>query len=388
MTVLPTIDINSVPNIFNAEKTLRILSESGFIFYGAGETGKYLYEELSKLNLQPVAFADDTLIKHGNVIGTKIIYSLKDIISIFGLNNLIVVTIFHPNANYLDIKKKLNSYGFKNVISFLDIFYSYPDLFLPYYQFSKPDELLRQNENCKIAFELFDENLSKDIFLSIYNFRLTLDHEILYKADYGHYFPEDLFPKLSFNNCTYFDCGAYDGDSVKKFISRSPDFKQIFAFEPDEQNFEKLVNYIASLPGEESEKVMAINAGVSDKEGNFSFSASSNMGSSLSVDGNTTIATKVLDDFISKHVPSYPIFMKMDIEGEELKALQGTKKIISKFAPNLAISIYHRPEDIWSIPLFLNNINKDYSFFLRQHGEDGMDLVLYAILQKDLFYDT
>jgi len=37
----------------------------------------------------------------------------------------------------------------------------------------------------------------------------------------------------------------------------------------------------------------------------------------------------------------------MDIEGAEIDALQGAKKIIQKSNPMLAICVYHKPNHLW-----------------------------------------
>ena len=68
-------------------------------------------------------------------------------------------------------------------------------------------------------------------------------------------------------------------------------------------------------------------------------------------------------------------FVKMDIEGSELATLAGAKELIRKHAPILAISAYHQQGDLSNIPLFIEEINADYSFYLRPHVLEGWDLI-------------
>lgn len=96
----------------------------------------------------------------------------------------------------------------------------------------------------------------------------------------------------------------------------------------------------------------------------------------------------------------------MDIEGAEYEALLGARDIIFKYRPGLAISLYHRPADLWRIPLLINEIiggrgdikaisecthstdlkrsckefqnNGSYKYFLRSHGFNDFDLIVYA----------
>lgn len=69
----------------------------------------------------------------------------------------------------------------------------------------------------------------------------------------------------------------------------------------------------------------------------------------------------------------------MDIEGAEIKALQGAKERISKCKPQLAISAYHAIEHLWEIPLLIKEINSDYHIFFRHHRWNMHDTVCYAI---------
>jgi hypothetical protein len=68
----------------------------------------------------------------------------------------------------------------------------------------------------------------------------------------------------------------------------------------------------------------------------------------------------------------------MDIEGAELEALKGARETIEKYHPGLAISVYHKPEDIWVIPQWINEIG-GYDFYLRPHAHSTFDTVCYAI---------
>ena len=74
-----------------------------------------------------------------------------------------------------------------------------------------------------------------------------------------------------------------------------------------------------------------------------------------------------------------PTFIKMDIEGSELRALKGAEQSIHKYRPKLAISIYHRPEDIFTLPDLLLSYHPDYKFYLRHYSLGYFDTVLYAI---------
>ena len=83
-----------------------------------------------------------------------------------------------------------------------------------------------------------------------------------------------------------------------------------------------------------------------------------------------------LDEALSGAEPTY---LKMDIEGAELDALNGCHGIIQRVAPVLAISAYHLQDHLWKIPWLIQSFRSDYNFFLRPHCLDGWDLVLYAI---------
>ena len=73
-------------------------------------------------------------------------------------------------------------------------------------------------------------------------------------------------------------------------------------------------------------------------------------------------------------------YVKMDIEGAELDALHGMEKMIKSDKPKLAISIYHKPEDLWEIPLYIYKLVPEYKFILRHHHHRIHETILYAYL--------
>lgn len=73
----------------------------------------------------------------------------------------------------------------------------------------------------------------------------------------------------------------------------------------------------------------------------------------------------------------------MDIEGAEHKALLGSRQIIQRDKPVLAICIYHKPEDFFDIPLLIEEIlPKTYEYYIRQYRYGQSETVLYAVHRK------
>ena len=60
-------------------------------------------------------------------------------------------------------------------------------------------------------------------------------------------------------------------------------------------------------------------------------------------------------------------FIKMDIEGSELRALKGARKLITKNHPKLAICVYHKNEDFIQIPQYLHKLVPEYKFYMKHH---------------------
>ena len=67
------------------------------------------------------------------------------------------------------------------------------------------------------------------------------------------------------------------------------------------------------------------------------------------------------------------------MEGSELQTLMGAKEIIKKDKPRLAVCVYHKPEDLWTLAEYILSLRPDYQLYLRHYTTCSYETVLYAI---------
>lgn len=94
----------------------------------------------------------------------------------------------------------------------------------------------------------------------------------------------------------------------------------------------------------------------------------------LREEGSKSVLTRAIDDLGVDRVD----FIKLDIEGAELAALQGAEDTIRRHRPRLAVSLYHKPEDWIEIPRFLRGLDPAYKFSLGHFTLNYWETVLFA----------
>jgi len=73
-------------------------------------------------------------------------------------------------------------------------------------------------------------------------------------------------------------------------------------------------------------------------------------------------------------------YIKMDVEGAELAAIESARNTIMSYKPKLAICVYHKKEDLITIPKKILSLVPEYKLTLRAHAPMSISLVLYATL--------
>ncbi len=95
--------------------------------------------------------------------------------------------------------------------------------------------------------------------------------------------------------------------------------------------------------------------------------------------GAEKLKTVTIDDFVREKRIEKLDFIKLDVEGSEMDVLKGGLVVIRTHRPSLAVSIYHRKQDMFAIPLFLSKMLKGYTYHLAHYSKTFWDTVWYAI---------
>ncbi len=295
----------------------------------------------------------------------------------FGKQTVFIVTILNPALSFLEALRRLKALTDARVASFLEIAWQYPDAFLPYYQFELPQNVLAKAANIRRAFYLWEDDESRRQFLGHLRFRLFLDYRALPENSKDNYFPPELVARLS-DATTFVDCGAYDGDTIRHFLEHQQNsFREIFAFEPDEINCQKLRAYVSTLAVDLVNRIHIYNAGVGSRRQKMRFNPTGNTSAALDELGSAQVSVLPIQEIVKGNREA--TYVKFDVEGAEWEALEGMRNLIELKDPLLAVSVYHRPDDLWQLPLYLKSLNPAYRLFLRTQGEDGMDVICYAL---------
>jgi len=173
-----------------------------------------------------------------------------------------------------------------------------------------------------------------------------------------------------------FDIGACVGDTALWFSKAVGPQGKVYAFEPEPSNFEKLK---ANLERNNVTNVIPLQLALSENEGEMQIASGGGISVITETAGDTSVKVTTVDKFVEANKLPRVDFIKMDAEGHELKVLAGARETIKTFKPSLALSTYHRGDDLIKLPKFLLELNPDYKFYLRHCTPRWGETVLYVV---------
>jgi FkbM family methyltransferase len=354
------------------------------ILFGAGIVGFYTNKIFQNNGIPITCFCDDSIDKQRNGYLGHACLSLKDVAEKYP-DACIIPTL--ANSENIIAKMKLLSEHFEIIyLGTVDICDEIPTDIA--FVKSHIDEI-------ESVYNLLEDDLSKQVLVNIVNYKLSRDTTLTRAIKSKRmYFEPDIISLT--NDEIFVDTGAFVGDTIQQFITfltesiSTPQYKKIIALEPDSENFTKLENRIKE---NNWKNIFCYKKGAWNEQKNLTFSEGLDCGSTVCTEStththththtHTQVTTKTtiidadtLDNIIGEDKAT---FIKMDIEGAELNAILGCVSVIKKHKPKLAISVYHKKEDIYSIPLLLKQLVPSYRLYLRHYTDTAADTVLYAV---------
>jgi len=334
------------------------------IIYGTGEYAKLLAEFLHGNNIQVNAACvdNDSSDNHNTFSDGIYVYPLEEIPFKFDYFNVLIGI-----ADFKLAEKKLgNLTGCQNIF-FLDSPLNFDSFDYNY---------IKNNIDAFLSvYNLLEDSISGDTMTAFLNAKISGRPDDLYNlVQSDRYFPSDII-KLSSEE-VFIDAGANDGDTIIKLLDKTNGrYKTIYAFEPYKFSFNKLKEIIHKRG---LQNIILYNKGVWDKKDKLKFNINSNARtmSAISQNGKNYIEVDTIDNLVDNFKATY---IKMEVQGSAIKALNGAENTIKNSKPKIAVSVDYNPDDLITIPAFINRTAPGYKFYLRHYLYITHMLVLYAV---------
>ena len=350
-------------------------TEKTIVMYGMGNGADKILQacEQKKISVSEF-FASDGFVR-GHSFHGKTVRSWGEIKEMYGAENVIVLLSFGTSRP--EVLENIHRIAAETELYAPDV---------PAFGDGLFDRAFFETHRGEIdaAYDLLSDDLSKSIFENVLRFKLTGDIRCLKKAESDRV--ETLLTFVQpeqIKNAV--DLGAYNGDTARELLEYSKgNLEKIYAMEPDARNFRKLEAYAAE---EKRAEVIPHNVGAWSEKTTLYFDASGNRNASFGSNRSESLAERpvklkaieadTLDHILDGQTVDY---IKYDVEGSEREALLGSKETIERNDPTLLVSLYHRNEDLFALPLLVRELFPAYKgFYLRRfEGVPAWDLNLYV----------
>lgn len=351
-------------NVYNWNETLQ---DHTVVAFGLGKFFEDTHDRLFQMcRVDYISDNDENKRSKGELYGKKIIHPEE----IAKLENPFVIAVV---GGYIPIRNQMRQMGVP-VMHISEMHFS------EYIKGKDTQWLENSKQDIYKCLDILEDDESRSALVNIfcnriYGSKTDTDYESF--ATDGGYFKTGI---LTVDKGEIFvDCGAYIGDTIEEFIEEcDEEYKKIYTFELSRENYPTLLKTIEKYSSKDL--INPYNAGVWNEKGRMSYC---NFGETdgcqlIEYEGADIADLVALDDVIP--VEEKVTLMKMDIEGAEQNGIKGARRILESDKPKLAICLYHRPEDLWEIPLLIKEINSEYRLFIRhQDRRNYVETILFGV---------
>lgn len=243
------------------------------------------------------------------------------------------------------------------------------------YPVIRPDDLIQKKDVTivistrrglhEIEKFLLENGVQQDCIFSLANYMITVELGQYFNPDFIKFEEKEIF----------IDAGCLNLETVRLMKNYCQSLYKIYAFEPDPANYQTCLRNKSLF---EKEIIELFPYATWSEKTKLYFIASSDGASRIAENSQICVEAIPIDEAVD---PDDKItFIKMDVEGAELESLKGAKKTIQRCKPKLAVCIYHKPEDMTEIPLYIKSLVPEYKLYIRHHSNSVAETVLYAVL--------
>ena len=346
-----------------------------FVVYGAGNFGREVAATLAKTSHEVLGFIDRQ--GKGQVIAGLPVHNLQSttVQSWLRENPVVFVGIHSPGVSAAEIAKELRLAGFAQVFTPVEYHPFFQEQLGPRYWLGNREVYNACASEIDAVSKCFADDKSAELFWATVLYRLGVGSDLIGNVTGPELqYADPTLPRWK-EPLRLIDAGAFIGDTLTGFLRNGYAIETAHAFEPDLANFRLLKDEIGKLGL--TGRIVLWPCGIWDRTERLSFSEGAGAASKIAHAAKADqVPVVALDDVLHNE----PInLIKMDVEGAELRALDGARKILMAQRPALAVCVYHEPQHLWSIARWIGDLNLSYQFYLRAHQHNGFDTVLYAL---------
>lgn len=351
------------------EYNYEILRGKKVIIWCRSVTALQVYKLLRNLGIEIIGFTDSFVQCAGGRFAGLPVYTFGEIQNMKEVFIYVATSVYQYQQEILEKAAKLKN---ANVYTIGRV--SGAGLF-------DVSNMKQSMELAKDKIQCVRENLmdgrSEKVFDKLLEYRITNNRKLIpeiLETEHPQYFPTDIW-MCRRKEEIFIDAGAHDGATSWDFCNWTKGtYSKIYMMEPDPLMFEIMKEYVQL---NKMENTIPVNCGAYSYTGELKFREDFLTGSSrITEEGETVICVVSIDDMLQGEKVT---FIKMDIEGAEMDALIGAQNTIKKYRPRLAISIYHKADDLWEIPFYILSHYPWYKIYLRHYALTTNETVMYAI---------
>lgn len=358
------------------------------VLWGAGETGQEFARTAKGLrpDLEIVCYIDSYRTQSENSIPIRLPSSLIE----FSDCQVIITSVF-----WNEISKIIDAeYGVKYKIISNELINQSSHLrsYGPFYFNTEQSESIEKRFSQIINF--FPNDKDKELLRRLFDLRLYRKEaeffeysEALARQQKKSFKDNDKYSRhIDLDGVVnVIEGGIFDGQDTYRLLEilkKNIGFKKIYAFDPFLDSY-----YSGDFSKKIDEKLCEFHENVLwNQNERIAFSVDKiNPANSCVLTGDALLGKDdiavhdaiTIDSFVEKNQINVDL-IKLDVEGSEMKVLQGAEQTIKCHHPKMAVSLYHIKEHLVEIPEFLISCNPSYKFSISMGGPTFVDMVLYA----------